>query len=67
MDNVYAYNYKMYCLTATWLNDTILNHNHFPASYSVFHADRDYSNPHITRGGGVTVADSNLLQGVMRR
>jgi hypothetical protein len=39
----------------------------FPASYSVFRADRDCLNSHTTRGGGVLIAVSNLLQIVMRR
>jgi hypothetical protein len=37
------------------------------ASYSVLRADRDHLNSHTTRGGGVLIALSNLLQGVMRR
>jgi hypothetical protein len=44
--NVHASNHKIYCLTETWLNDTIFNHNFFPASYSVFRVDRDYLNSH---------------------
>jgi hypothetical protein len=66
-DNVYVSNRKIFCLTETWLKDTIFSHNHFPVSYSEFHADRDYLNSHATRGGGVLIAGSNLLQGVMWR
>jgi hypothetical protein len=43
------------------------SHNPFLASYSVFHADRDYSNFDTTRGDAVLIAFSNLLKGVMRR
>jgi hypothetical protein len=39
----------------------------FPASYSVFRDDRDYLNSHTTRGGGVLIAVSNLLQVVTLR
>jgi hypothetical protein len=41
----------------------ILSYNPFPASYSVFRADRDCLNSRITHGGGVLIAVSNLLQG----
>jgi hypothetical protein len=66
-DNVYASNHKIYCLTETWLNDTIVSSNHFPVSYSVFRVDTDYLNSHVTRVGVVVIEVSNLLQGVMRR
>jgi exonuclease III len=65
-ENVYASIHKMCCLTETWLNDTIFSHDLFLTSYSVFRTDRDYLNPHTTRGGGVLIIVSNLLQGVMR-
>jgi hypothetical protein len=42
------------------------SHNNFPPFYSVFCADKDYLNSHTTRGDGVLIAVSNLLQGVMR-
>jgi hypothetical protein len=62
-----ACNHRIFCLTGTWLNDTIFSHNHFSTSYSVFHVDRDCLNSHTTRGGGVLFALSNLWEGVMRR
>jgi hypothetical protein len=66
-DNVCASSHSIYCLTETWLNDTIFSHNPFPASCSVFHADRDYLNSDTIRGDGVLITVSNLLQVVMRR
>jgi hypothetical protein len=66
-DNAHASNHKIHCPTETWPNDTILSHSPFPASYSVFRADRGYLNSHTTRRDGVLLAVSNLLQNVMRR
>jgi hypothetical protein len=66
-ETVHASIQKTCCLTETWLNDTIFSHDLFPVIYSVFRADRDYSNSHTTRGGGALIAVSNLLQGFMRR
>jgi hypothetical protein len=43
IDNVFANNFKTYCITETWLNDSILSHNLFPDSYFVLCADRDYN------------------------
>jgi hypothetical protein len=60
-NNIYVPNYKIYCVTETWLNDTVNSYNLFPATYSVFRADRDYQNYHGTRGGGVLIAISNLI------
>jgi hypothetical protein len=34
-----ANNFKVYCITGTWLNDTILSHNLLPGSYCIFYAD----------------------------
>jgi hypothetical protein len=67
LDNVHASICKMYCLTETWLNYIIFSQNLFPATYSVFRADRDYLTSNTTRGGGVLIAVSNLLQGIKRR
>jgi hypothetical protein len=67
LDNVHVSNHKIYCLTETWLNDTIFSQNLFPDTYSVFRADRDYSNSNTTRGGGVLIAVTNLLKGIKRR
>jgi hypothetical protein len=58
MDNVLANNFKVYCITKTCSNDTILSHNLFPDSYCVFRAGRDYLNSNTKHGGGVLVADS---------
>jgi hypothetical protein len=66
-NNAYSANHGIYCLTETLLNDTNFSINIFLASYSVLRADIDFLNSHTTRGDGVLVAVSNLLQGVMRR
>jgi hypothetical protein len=67
MDNVFANNFKVYWITETWLNDTILSHNLFPDSYCVFRADREYLTSNTERGGGVPVAVSKSYRGVRRR
>jgi hypothetical protein len=58
IDNVFANNFKVYCITKTWLNDTILSHNLFPDSCCVSRAYRDYLTSNTKRGGGVLVAVS---------
>jgi hypothetical protein len=58
MDNVFANNFKVYCIMETWLNGTILSRNLSPDSYCVFRADRDHLTSNTKRGGGVLVAFS---------
>jgi hypothetical protein len=52
-DNVYAQDYKIMCTIEIWLNDFF---SLFPNVYWVYHADRDYSNPTISRGGRTLTA-----------
>jgi hypothetical protein len=52
MDNVFANNFKVYCITETWLNGIILSHNLFHDSYCMFRADRDYLISHRPDDGG---------------
>jgi hypothetical protein len=57
-DRVLANNFKIYCITETWLNDSVLSHNLFTDSYCVYRADRNYSTSNTKRGGGVLTAVS---------
>jgi hypothetical protein len=42
-DTICAQYYRIICIAEMWLNDSVCNHV-FPNVYSVYHADRDYSN-----------------------
>jgi hypothetical protein len=63
-DNVFAKNFKVYCIKETWLIDSILGHKLFPDSHSVFRADRDYLTSNTERGGGVLAVVSKSFQGL---
>jgi hypothetical protein len=67
IDNVFANNFKIYCIAETWLNNTILCQNLFPDSYCVFHADRDYLTSSTKHGSGVLIAVSKSFEGVKWR
>jgi hypothetical protein len=67
MDSVIANNFKIYCITETWLNDIILSHNLFSDLYCVFHADREYLTNNTDCGGGVLVAVSKSFRGAKWR
>jgi hypothetical protein len=66
-DSVLDDNFKMYCITETWLNGSILSHNPFPDSYWVYRADRNYSASNTKRGGGVLTAVYKPFREVKRR
>jgi hypothetical protein len=66
IDSVLANNFKIYCITETWLNGSLLSHNLFPDPYCVFRADRNYSTSNTKRGGGVLTAVSKSFRGVKR-
>jgi hypothetical protein len=55
------------CITETCLNDSFYNHSLFPNSYSVFRADRDYTDLNLTRGGGILIAVHHSIFGCIRR
>lgn len=52
-------NYDIVAITETWLNDSVLNAELFPPGYQVFRRDRSTGQ---SRGGGVLLAVSNLIQ-----
>ena len=47
---VYSKNYPIYCITETWLNDSIFDYEILPTNYTIFRKDRR------SRSGGVLVA-----------
>jgi hypothetical protein len=51
-DNVCINDFKIICITETWLNDSFCNRNLFPDDNLVFRADRGYTDLNLTRGGG---------------
>ena len=63
--NVCSCDYKIVCLTETWLNESFPSSNFFPETYTVYRSDRDCSDK--LRGGGVLIAISNTVFGVKRR
>jgi hypothetical protein len=60
-DNVCSSDFKIICLTETWLSDSFINQHFFPELYTAFHADRVYNS--ILHGGGVLIATSDPLMG----
>jgi hypothetical protein len=66
-DSVLANNFKIYCITENWLNDSVLSHNLFPDSYYVYRAGRNYSTSNTKRGGGVLTGVYKSFRGVKRR
>jgi hypothetical protein len=62
--NVCSFDFKIVCLTETWLNESFSSQNFFPEMYTVYRSDRDC---HIKlRGGGVLIAVSEAVFGVKR-
>jgi hypothetical protein len=58
---------KIIYITETWLNDLFCNRNVFPDNYFVFHAERDYTDSKLTRGGGVLTAVNRSFSSCKRR
>jgi hypothetical protein len=56
--------YKIICLTETWLNESFSSSNFFPYNYAVYRSNRDSADK--SRGGGVLIAVSNIVSGVRR-
>jgi hypothetical protein len=54
------------CVTETWLNDSLCNHNLFPDNYFVFHAHRVYTDSNITHGGDILTAVHHSFSGFKR-
>jgi hypothetical protein len=66
-DIVCVNDYKIICITETWLHDSFCNRNVFPDNYFVFRADRDCTDSKLTRGGGVLTAVLRSLSSCKRR
>jgi hypothetical protein len=64
-DNVCSADFKITCLTETWLSESFINHNLFPESYTVYRADRVYDA--IQSGGGALTEISDTVMGVKRQ
>lgn len=64
-DNVCSSDFKIICLTETWLNESFSNSNFFPETYSIYRSDRNCLDK--LRGGGVLTAVSNTVFGAKRR
>ena len=52
---MYSTSFIIYCVTETWLSDSIFDHEILPCGYSLYRKDR------ATRGGGVLIAVSDLV------
>jgi hypothetical protein len=62
--NVSSLDYKIICLTETWLSASFSTHKFFPETYTVYRSDRYF---HDKLRGGVLTAVSNIFFGVKRR
>ena len=47
---VYSSNYTIYCITETWLSESVSDFEILPGNFSIFRKDRG------SRGGGVLIA-----------
>ena len=52
---MYSTPFNIYCVTETWLSDSIFDHEILPCGYSLYRKDR------ATCGGGVLIAVSDLV------
>lgn len=63
--NAYECEYDIMCLTETWLNSSCSSACYFSDEYTVFRADRVYSDK-IKYGGGVLIACRSVLNAFRR-
>jgi hypothetical protein len=64
-NNVCFYDFKIICLTETWLNESHCSQKNFPELYAVYRSDRDCHTK--SRSGGALIAISEADFGVKRR
>jgi hypothetical protein len=64
-NNVCSYDFKIICLTKTWLNESHCSQIFFPEVYAVYRSDRDCHTK--SRGGGALIAISEVVFGVKSR
>jgi hypothetical protein len=61
-DNVCSSDFKIICLTETWLSKSFINQNLFPQAYTVYNVDRVYNS--IQHGGGTLITISDTVMDV---
>jgi hypothetical protein len=66
-ESVCVSDFKIICVTETWLNDSFCNRNFFPDNYFIFRANRDFTDSKLTRGGGVLTAVHSSFSSCKRR
>jgi hypothetical protein len=64
-NNVCSYDFKIICITETWLNESHCSQKCFPGLYAVYRSDRDCHTK--SRGGGALISISEADFGVKRR
>ena len=52
---MYTKSYDIFCVSETWLNETIYDNETLPSNYTIYRNDRR------SRGGGVLIAVSNSI------